>query len=196
MTAPAKLNFKVYQGSTFSEDLRWEANTKVYKPITNITNTAPLVVTAPAHGVPIGWRVKFTNIGGMTDLNSQDTYHQVTGTTTDTITINAVNAIGYKTYTTGGIVEYNLPVDLTGYTARMQIRGKLEDTTVIHQLTTENGGIVINNSLKTINLTIPALTTTGFTFTSAVYSLELVTADNKVLPFANGTLTLVKEVTR
>ena len=37
MAAPIKLNFKVYQGSTFSETLRWESATRVYVPITNIS---------------------------------------------------------------------------------------------------------------------------------------------------------------
>ena len=35
MTSPVKLNFKVYQGSTFKEVLRWESSTKV----TALTNT-------------------------------------------------------------------------------------------------------------------------------------------------------------
>ena len=95
MSAPAKLNFKVYQGSTFNEVLRWESSLKVYAPITTITRSAPLVITAPAHGIPVEWRVKFTNILGMTDLNSDTTYHQVSGTTEDTLTFNAVNSLGF-----------------------------------------------------------------------------------------------------
>ena len=42
MTTPAKINFKVYQGSTFSEVLRWESSSKGYKTITGISNTAPV----------------------------------------------------------------------------------------------------------------------------------------------------------
>lgn len=195
MTAPAKLNLKIYQGSTFSETLRWESTTKVYKPITGILKSAPVVITSTAHGVPVGWRVKLTNILGMTELNSQDAYHYVTETTLDTITINSINAVGYKDYVSGGIVEYNQPVDLTGFTARMQIREKLDSATVIHELTTENSGITINNTTKKIELTIPASITTSFAFTSAVYSLELVNG-SVITPFANGAVSLVKEVTR
>ena len=58
MTAPVKTNFKIYQGSTFTEVLRWESYTKVYKTITNITKTAPVVITAIGHGMPVGWRAK------------------------------------------------------------------------------------------------------------------------------------------
>lgn len=196
MTTPAKINFKIYQGSTFAEVLRWESSTKTYIPITAIDKSAPLVVTAPAHGVPPEWRVKFTNIVGMTDLNSNDNYYQVTSVTTDTLTINSVNSLGFKAYTSGGIVEYNTPINLAGYTARMQLRSNLSSPDVITELTTENGGIVINNTTKTITLNISATDTGAFTFSSAVYSLELISSGGQVTPFCSGTFTLTKEVTR
>ncbi len=193
---PVKLGFKVYQGSTFSEVLRWESSKKVYKPITAITQAAPCVITSTAHGVPNGWRIKVTNVGGMVDINSTDTYHQATVLDANTVELNSVNSLGYKAYTTGGVIEYNEPVSLVGYTARMQIREKLDSTEVIKELTTENGGIVLDTADYKINLTISATDTASFTFSSAVYSLELVSSTNVVYPFVNGTLTLVKEVTR
>lgn len=196
MTTPAKINFKLYQGSTFNEALRWESSTQVYVPITNVAKSAPLVVTAPNHGIPIEWRVRFSNILGTTELNSSDTYYQVTEATTDTITLNAVNSLGYKTYVQGGVVEYNKPIELVGVVARMQIRAKLDDPAVIEELTTENGMILIDNIKKTITLTIPATTTSLYTFSTAVYSLELITSGGQVTPFIQGNITLVKEVTR
>lgn len=196
MSSPVKLNFKVYQGATFKEVLRWESSKKVYKQITNVTQTAPCVVTSTAHGVPDGWRVKITNVGGMTELNSVETYLQATKLTADTIELNTINAIGYKAYTTGGVIEYNEPVSLVGYTARMQIREKIDSTTIIDELTNANSGIVIDETNNKIELYINALDTALYTFTSAVYSLELISPTLDVIPLANGTLTLVKEVTR
>lgn len=195
VTSPVKLNLKIYQGSTFQQTLRWESQTKVYVPITQITKTAPVVVTAANHQAPLGWRVKITGVQGMREINSLDTYWTVTQKTTDTVTLNQVNATGFTAYTSGGILEYNQPVDLTNFTARMQIRPKLESTTVIHELTTENSGIVINNTDKTIQLTIPATTTDDFDFTTAVYSLEMV-KPNLVVPFLTGNVSLIREVTR
>ena len=197
MTTPAKINFKVYQGSTFSEVLRWESPTKTYKNISGITQAAPMVITtSTAHGVPPNWRVKVTNVLGMTDINSTDNYQIATDVTSTTITINSINSLSYKTYVSGGVVEYNQPVDLTGYTGRMQIRSDIDSATVIAELTTANGGVLIDNTLKTITLTMPAATTTAFTFTTAVYDLELVSAGNQVTQFCGGILTLFKEVTR
>jgi hypothetical protein len=193
--SPVKLNFKVYQGSTFNEVLRWESSKKVYKPITNITQAAPCVVTSTAHGLPTGWRFKITNVGGMTDINSSDTYHIATKLSADTLEINALNSLGFKAYTSGGVLEYNEPINLTGYTARMQIREKIESDTVIHELTTENAGILINSTDSTIALNIPFSTTALFIFSTAVYSLEIVAAGT-VVPLYNGNIVLVKEVTR
>jgi hypothetical protein len=85
---------------------------------------------------------------------------------------------------------------MTGYTARMQLRSKLDSSTIIEELNTENGKIVIDNVNKTIKLIISADNTSAYTFSSAVYSLELISSGGQVTPFANGIITLVKEVTR
>jgi hypothetical protein len=196
MSTPAKINFKLYQGSTFNEVLRWESSVKTYATITNINKSAPLVLTAPAHGVPQEWRVKFTNIAGMVELNNADTYYQATSVTTNTITINEINSLGFKAYASGGIVEYNTPIDLTGFTARLQARSKVDDVNSIFELTTQNGGIVLNNTNKTITIAIPAETTAAYTFSSVLYGLELISSGGQVTLLCTGTITLVKEVVR
>ena len=195
MATPTKLNLTVYQGSTFSEVLRWESSTKVYKSITNISQAAPAIITSANHGVVDGWRIKITNVGGMKEINSTDNYKKATVLTSSTIELNDTNAVGYTAYTTGGILEYNLPVDLTGYTARMQIRAKLESDIVLLSLTTENGGIVINNTTKTITLVIAATDTTTITWLTGVYSLELISGST-VSTLITGNVTVKKEVTR
>lgn len=194
MTAPVKLNFKIYQGSTFAETLRWESDVKVYIPIVNISRTAPMVVNAIAHKVPQNWRVKITNALGMKEANTSD-YITATSTTENTLTFNAINALSYTTYISSGVLEYNQPIDLTGYTARMQIREKLNSTEVIKELTTENSGIVIDPVNYTININITAADTAALNFKTAIYSLELTKADT-VLPFIYGNITLDKRITR
>jgi hypothetical protein len=194
MTAPTKINFKVYQGSTFNETLRWESATKVYKPITAIFSTAPLTITATGHGMPVGWRGKISGVVGMTEVNSLD-YIVATAATTDNVTFNSVNPVGFKTYVSGGVLEYNSPHDLAGITARMQIREKITDTSPLDELTTENSKILIDNVLKTNTLNISATLTTAYSWKTAVYSLELVNG-SIVTPFIYGNMTLEKEITR
>ena len=195
---PAKINYKIYQGSTFQETFRWESETKVYVPISSIAKSAPCVVTTTTpHNLPIGWRFRVVGAGGMKEINSTgEEYHLSTLTpTTTTIEINQVNSLAYNTYTSGGVVEFNMPVSLSGYAARMQIRETVDSTTVIHEATTQNSPIVLDNTTKTIQITMLANVTQNFTFSTAVYSLELYNGNN-VIPFINGNLTLVQEVTR
>lgn len=195
MTAPTKLNFKMYQGSTFREVIRWESSTKVYKAITGITKAAPVVITSTAHGIPVGWRAKITNVAGMTAINSADTYYQVTDVTANTVTINSLNTLGFTDYVSGGVLEYNEPMDLTSMTARMQIRSSLTSGSIIAEYTTTNSNIAIDNALKTITIQVPATVTAGYTFLTAVYSLELVQGAT-VYQIITGNISLTPEVTR
>lgn len=194
MAAPTKLGLKIYQGSTFTQVLRWESYTKIYKPITAITQSAPVVITAVGHGLTVGWRVKLSNILGMKELNSSE-YYTATSITTDTVTLNDINAVGYTAYVSGGILEYNEPEDLSGCTARMQIRSKVGSDIVLLELTTENGMININDANKTITINISAADTELLTFKSGVYSMEIVNG-SVVTPFIYGNITLDTEITR
>ena len=200
MAAPAKLNYKIYQGSTFQEIFRWESETKVYLPISSISKSAPCVITtATTPDLPVGWRFRVVGAGGMKELNSvNDTWYLATAVNRQekTIEINQVNSLGYSTYTNGGVVEYNTPVPISQYSARMQIRETVGSDVILHSATTENGGIVIDNTYNTISIKIPATATAAFSFTSAVYSVELYTSSGTVVPFLIGNLTLVPEVTR
>jgi hypothetical protein len=132
----------------------------------------------------------------MKEINSTDIYHVATKKTVDTIEFNDTNSVAYTAYTTGGILQYNSPIDLTGFTARMQIRAKLTDTTFIDEYTTVNGKLVIDLTNSGIIINVDAITTAAYTFTSAVYSLEMVSAGGVVTPLVTGTITLIPEVTR
>ena len=88
-------------------------------------------------------------------------------------------------------------VNLTGCTARMQIRKAVNDTAILDTLTTENSKIIIHEPLNgKFKIVISAATSTGYTFTSAVYDLEIVFTNGTVTRVIEGCLTAVPEVTR
>ena len=87
------------------------------------------------------------------------------------------------------------PVDLTGYTARMQIRKKYGSATTLLSLTTENGGIVLGGVTGTITLFISATDASSIDWTSGVYDLELVSAGGIVKRLLQGTIKVSPEVT-
>jgi hypothetical protein len=194
MAGPTKLNLKIYQGSTFRETIRWESALKVYAPITNISKSAPMVVTASNHGVPVGWRVKINGALGMKEANTAE-YITASEVSATAVTFNSINSLAFSTYTGGGVLEYNQPVDLAGYTARMQIREKVTSETVLENLTTSNGKILINNTSKTISLILSAASTESYTWKSGVYSLEM-EKEGVVVPFIYGSVVVEREVTR
>ena len=196
MQAPTKVELKVYQGSTFKEVIRWESSTKAYTNITAITKAAPCVISAAGHGMPAGWRFTVTDVLGMKEINSSDDYKIASSITTDTITINDLNSASYSAYTSGGVVTYNVPNNLSGITARMQIRSTLSSTTSILELTDTNGQIVIDNTAKTITILLNSTVTAGLSFTTGVYSLELTNAVGEVTTLIYGSISLEKEITR
>lgn len=192
----------IQQGKTFSLALRWEAPPVIFKAITAITQTAPVNINATGHGVPEGWRVAVTNVKGMTEINAEANnvkgrdYHQATVIDANTIQINDINAAGFKAYTSGGYLQYNTPVSMVGFTARMAIKDKVGGT-VLLSLTTENAGIAIDTANNTITLTIAATATAALTWKTGVYDLELVSADVApvVKALLSGKVTVTKEVT-
>jgi hypothetical protein len=195
MTTPVKVNFKIYQGSTFEEILRWASGTKAYRNISSISRSAPCVINCLNHGMPKDWRFKVTNVAGMKEINSDSIYYIANEITSDAITINSLNSLNYSSYTSGGIVEYMVPVSLTGYTARMQLRQKVSSEEVILELNTSNGGIELDPVASTIKLHISADQTQELNFSSCVYSLEMVKS-GRVTQLISGSMSLEKEVTR
>ncbi len=86
-------------------------------------------------------------------------------------------------------------MDLTGYKARMQIRSSVSSSDVIHELTSENGGIDIQSN-GVIGLYISAEDTANFDFKTAVYDLEIIAPSLDVVRLMEGQVTLSHEVTR
>lgn len=85
--------------------------------------------------------------------------------------------------------------DLTGHTARMQIRRTIDSSTVMITLTTENGGIEIDGDDGKITIRMSDSDTAGLT-SSGVYDLEIEDASGNVSRVVQGTFTLSQEVTR
>jgi len=89
-----------------------------------------------------------------------------------------------------------VPVNLTGYTARLSARVDVEDTEVILSLTTSNGGITLGGSAGTISLDQTATQTTLLPAGTYVYDLELIAANSTVTRLVQGELLISPEVTR
>ena len=87
------------------------------------------------------------------------------------------------------------PVDLTTYTARMQVREKHTSKTAVVSLTTENGGIALGDDEGTIDLYIADENTAAISPKNYVYDLELVSS-GEVYRLLEGKFIVTPEVTR
>lgn len=87
-------------------------------------------------------------------------------------------------------------VNLTGYTARMQIRETIDSATVLASLTTENGGIALGGAAGTIDLYISAVDTAAYTWVTGVYDIELIAPSGDVIRRVAGSVSVSPEVTR
>ena len=88
------------------------------------------------------------------------------------------------------------PIDLTGATARMQVRLEKETPTALVDLTTENGGIVLGGAAGTVDLYLSDAATAAMGWESGVWDLEIVHTSGDVTRLAEGSIGVSKEVTR
>jgi hypothetical protein len=87
------------------------------------------------------------------------------------------------------------PVNLGGYTARMQVRQRFVSPTTVLSLTT-GSGITLGGALGTITLLASASTTAQIATGEYLYDLELVSGGGVVTRLLQGLFTVNAEVTR
>jgi hypothetical protein len=86
-------------------------------------------------------------------------------------------------------------VNLTGYSARMQIRSSY-DTAVLLELSTALGTIIITPASGTITLVLSNVTTAAIDWRKARYDLELTAPNGTVTRLLEGYIYVSREITR
>src|SRR5574337_1206347 len=118
----------IKKGTTFSLPVRWPDETLTYKIITAITRSGPVRITAADHGCPDGWEAAVMNAGGMREINAEGNppedseWRIATAVDANTVEFNAVNAAGFRPYTSGGQLVFYAPKSLAGCSVRCQFK--------------------------------------------------------------------------
>ena len=86
--------------------------------------------------------------------------------------------------------------DLSGYTAAMHIRSVIDSTDILVELTTTNGGVILNASPGQVKIRILATVTKDFTWNDAVYDFFLTSPSSKVDKLFAGGVKAANAVTR
>lgn len=92
------------------------------------------------------------------------------------------------------------PIDISGYTARMQVRRSYEAPTPLLDLTTENNGITLGGSSGTIQIEAADLLTSPLPIIPetkpGVYDLELRSPGGVVTRLIKGSVTITPQATK
>lgn len=89
----------------------------------------------------------------------------------------------------------NVPLNITGYAARMMVRAQPSSPTIILDLSTNNGKITIVGSTGTVTINVTASEMDAISPRSYRYDLELVNGDT-VIPLLEGAFIVKPQVTR
>lgn len=100
------------------------------------------------------------------------------------------------TWKVGATQATAVPVDLTGATARLQVRDEHGSSTILLELTTANGGIILGDAAGTVALLVTDEASTAFTWEEGVYDLEIEFTDGKVRRWSSGTVRVSPNVTK
>ncbi len=186
----------IQKGKTFSLAVRWETEPIIRKAITAVSfATGAPRLTVTSHSIPDGWRGAIYSVKGPKQINARSSpprsadYQTLTVIDANTLELNGVtpvddNGTDWSAYVSGGFVQCYTPQDLTGYTARIDIRDKIGGTLLLSSELADSPldkiTATVNTSLKTITLGISATDTTALTFKKGIADLELVSAGGVV----------------
>lgn len=88
------------------------------------------------------------------------------------------------------------PIDVSGYTARMQVRRTYDAPTALLSLTTENNCITLGGAAGTVVVKAPATATDNLPAKTGVYDLELISPSGDVTRLIRGAVSISPEVTK
>ena len=88
------------------------------------------------------------------------------------------------------------PVNLTGYSAAMQVRRYITADTALLDVSSVGGEITLGGAAGTIEVVIPAAETADLTGEQAVYDLEVTDGSGIVTRLLYGDCEIRREVTR
>lgn len=199
--AATYFDLTIEQGRTLEQVVCWESEPFVFAEIASISNSAPVqIVTTAPHGLPDGWRVAVVAAKGLASLNASKNppvaadFRRAIVRSATSIEFNPISTASDPAYTSGGYIQWYTPVSLSACIARLQVKTKAGGETLL-SLTTTNGGILLDDVLKTITLKLSATASSLLTFTKGVYDLEIEDAAGVVTSVLTGAVKVVKEIT-
>jgi hypothetical protein len=200
MIIPKQYDIEIKQGSQYQDAFHWYGGGILCASIEDVTVGCPTIIKVTGHGLPAisETPIYIRNVRGARALNTGSLECDMIKALYDDVDNFSVKVdTGNQRYKAGsGSIEWYQPKDLTGWTARMQIREKIDDTAPLVSLTSGAGDITISLPDARIVFIIATSVTEELDFVEGVYDLELVDPAGEAKTLLEGKVTLRKEVTR
>lgn len=196
-----EISLIITRGKTFEFGFLYAEAELLYLPITAMPSTAPVRLTVVGHGVPDGWPVQVQCVKSPTQLNSCEGEHYIARVIdADTIELNTVNAHCWKAFSGSGLLVFNKPMQLTGWSCRAQVRDRVGGEVLFtwHSDPGENpdGEAEVDVALSQFVLKMDADVAAGLGWKRGVYDVEAIAPGGEVYPVtAIGQITVSDEVT-
>jgi hypothetical protein len=167
----------------------WDLNVIYKQPasITNVTGNGTTVTYTAANSFSAGQTVSIDQVMPYI-YNLQNVVIATASATQFTVTNGATGI-----YISGGLAT--APLNITGYTAKMQMRSYPDSATAVLTLTTENGGIAITGATGNISLHATATQTGAINQGPYDYDLEIYQGSS-VTRVIQGQIDVSAQVTR
>ena len=175
-----KLTLTIRKGSAENIPIRLEQSAWSYATISAVSQTAPLRISALAHGIPDGWRVAIMNVKAVGDFAAQSNppkdsdLRSVAVVDPTTVEFNAINGAAFRAHTGTGQLAWHTPVDLNLYVgARMNVRDKVGGA-LLFNWTTDTGELEVDVANDSLWLRLDDLVTEMLTAKNKVFDIELI----------------------
>lgn len=198
-----KLTLSVRLGASADIALRLETTNVKFSAISGMSQSAPLRVNSPGHGILDQWHAAIVDAKGMTEMNAVNSnsirdaeFRQVTLIDPDAVEFNGVCSAGFKPYVSGGYLAYYAPLDLTVYSsARMDIKERVGGPVKLAANTT-NGMLALDAAGSALLIHLSETDISALGAREYVFDVELVKAGGiDAICSAESTLVVLPEVT-
>jgi hypothetical protein len=183
-------HFSIVQGATFARTITWKTRDSITDPertVTDaVTNGTTTVTSATANFLTtdVQREVTGTNIPAGAYIVSR------TNSTTIVISVAATSSASGGTLT----LTSNRRVDVTGYSAAMQVRKTTAEADTLASIT-QASGITLGGQAGTVALSISAATTGAITPGRHTYDLKLTSGSSVVTYLLSGVFEVEGKVT-
>lgn len=195
-----ELDITLTQGKVFEFVLMYASDERVYMPIQAVPSVAPVRLTVPGHGMPDGWPFDISCVPRPDELNGRDYIARVIDA--DTIEINELLGACWRTWSSGGIVSYQKPEDVTGWQARSIWRRSINSDDRILSFHSDpnedaDGLIIIDPAESSFTLQLSSDTAELLPVVTGVFDVEAIDPQGRVYPLTSvSRFEVLPEVTR